>query len=106
MDTLKSDFFSHRVFVFTPKGDVIDLPIEATPIDFAYAVHSDLGNHMSGARVNGKMVSLETALRNGDLVEIITKSNAKPSRKWHDIAKTSMAKKHIRAAIALAEGKK
>ncbi len=106
LDTLKSDFFSHRVFVFTPKGDVIDLPIEATPIDFAYAVHSDLGNHMSGARVNRKMVSLDTALRNGDLVEIITKSNAKPSRKWHDIAKTSMAKKHIRAAIALAEGKK
>ena len=68
LDTLKSDFFSHRVFVFTPKGDVIDLPIEATPIDFAYAVHSDLGNHMSGARVNGKMVSLETALRNGDMV--------------------------------------
>jgi len=106
MHTLKSDFFSHRVFVFTPKGDVIDLPIQATPIDFAYAVHSDLGNHMSGARVNGKMVSLDTALRNGDLVEIITRSNAKPSRKWHDIAKTSMAKKHIRTAIALAEGKK
>src|SRR6202044_1002717 len=71
LDTLKTDFFSHRVFVFTPKGDVIDLPIEATPIDFAYAVHSDLGNHMSGARVNGKMVSLETSLRNGDMVEII-----------------------------------
>ncbi|HVM73745.1 MAG TPA: HD domain-containing protein [Candidatus Paceibacterota bacterium] len=106
LDTLKSDFFSHRVFVFTPKGDVIDLPIEATPIDFAYAVHSDLGNHMSGARVNGKMVSMDTPLRNGDLVDIITKSSAKPSRKWHDIAKTSMAKKHIRAALAEAEAKK
>jgi GTP pyrophosphokinase len=100
LDTLKTDFFSHRVFVFTPKGDVIDLPIEATPIDFAYAVHSDLGNHMSGARVNGKMVSLETPLRNGDMVEVITKPSGKPSRKWHDIAKTSMAKKHIRAALA------
>ena len=100
LDTLKSDFFSHRVFVFTPKGDVIDLPISATPIDFAYAVHSDLGNHMSGARVNGKMVSLETPLRNGDLVEVITRPSARPTRKWHDIAKTSMAKKHIRAAIA------
>ncbi|HEV3245066.1 MAG TPA: RelA/SpoT family protein [Candidatus Paceibacterota bacterium] len=99
LDTLKSDFFSHRVFVFTPKGDVIDLPIEATPIDFAYAVHSDLGNHMTGVRVNGKMVSLETSLRNGDVVQIITKPSAKPSRKWHDIAKTSMAKKHIRAAL-------
>lgn len=100
LDTLKSDFFSHRVFVFTPKGDVIDLPIAATPIDFAYAVHSDLGNKMSGARVNGKLVSLDTALRNGDMVEIITKPAGHPTRKWHDIAKTSMAKKHIRAALA------
>ncbi len=106
LNTLKSDFFSHRVFAFTPKGDVIDLPIEATPIDFAYAVHSDLGNTMSGARVNGKMVSLDTALRNGDMVEIVTRSNAKPSRKWHDIAKTSMAKKHIRAALTSAEARR
>ena len=106
LDTLKSDFFSHRVFTFTPKGDVIDLPVAATPIDFAYAVHSDLGNTMSGARVNGKMVSLETTLRNGDMIEIITKASAKPSRKWHDIAKTNMAKKHIRAALAAIEAKK
>jgi len=106
LDTLKTDFFSHRVFVFTPKGDVIDLPMEATPIDFAYAVHTDLGNHMSGARVNGKMVSLETSLRNGDMVQIITKPAGKPSRKWHDIAKTSMAKKQIRAALAAAQKSK
>ena len=106
LNTLKTDFFSHRVFAFTPKGDVIDLPIAATPIDFAYAVHSDLGNRMAGARVNGKMVSLDTPLRNGDMVEIITKPSAKPSRKWHDIAKTSMAKKHIRAALAALEAKK
>lgn len=106
LDTLKSDFFSHRIFVFTPKGDTIDLPINATPIDFAYAVHSDLGNKMSGARVNGKMVSMDTGLHNGDMVEIITKSSAKPSRKWHDIAKTNMAKRHIRAALAAAEAKK
>lgn len=103
LDTLKSDFFSHRVFVFTPKGDVIDLPLAATPIDFAYAVHSELGNTMSGARVNGKMVSLDSTLRNGDVVEVITKASAHPSRKWHDIAKTNMAKKHIRAALAAAE---
>ncbi|MFA7309947.1 MAG: RelA/SpoT family protein [Candidatus Paceibacterota bacterium] len=103
LETLKTDFFSHRVFVFTPKGDVIDLPVAATPIDFAYAVHSDLGNKMSGARVNGKMVSLDTSLRNGDMVEIITKPSGKPSRKWHDIAKTNMAKKHIRAALAAAQ---
>ncbi len=105
LDTLKADFFSHRVFVFTPKGDVIDLPISATPIDFAYAVHSDVGNTMSGARVNGKMVALDTALKNGDMVEIITKSSSHPSRKWHDMAKTSMARKHIRAAIAAQQKK-
>ncbi|OGG69934.1 hypothetical protein A3F27_02060 [Candidatus Kaiserbacteria bacterium RIFCSPHIGHO2_12_FULL_53_13] len=106
MDTLKTDFFSHRVFVFTPRGDVIDLPLDATPIDFAYAVHSDLGNKMSGARVNGKMVSIDTSLHNGDMVEIITKSSAHPSQKWHDIAKTNMAKKHIRAALAAAQKKR
>ena len=92
--------------MFAGRGDVIALPIAATPIDFAYAVHSDLGNRMAGARVNGKMVSLDTPLRNGDMVEIITKPSAKPSRKWHDIAKTSMAKKHIRTALAALEAKK
>ena len=106
LDTLKTDFFSHRVFVFTPRGDVIDLPLAATPIDFAYAVHSDLGDHMSGARVNGKMVAIDTALRNGDMVEIVTKPSAHPSRKWQDIAKTNLAKKHIRAAIAALAQKK
>jgi GTP pyrophosphokinase len=103
MDTLKTDFFSHRIFVFTPKGDVIDLPVAATPVDFAYAVHSDVGNTMSGAKVNGKMVALDTELRNGDVVEIINRPPGKPSRKWHDIAKTNMAKKHIRAALAARE---
>ena len=100
LESLKTDFFSHRVFVFTPKSDVIDLPIDATPIDFAYAIHSQVANKMAGARVNGKMVSLETPLRNGDLVEIITKPSAKPSRKWLDNAKTTLAKKMIRAALA------
>lgn len=99
LDTLKTDFFSHRVFVFTPKGDVIDLPIAATPIDFAYAVHSDIGNKMAGAKVNGKLVSIDTPLRNGDIVEIITKPSAHPSHKWHDIAKTNLARKQIRAAL-------
>ena len=103
MDTLKSDFFSRRIFAFTPKGDVIDLPVAATPIDFAYAVHSDLGNTMSGARVNGKMVALDTELRNGDMVEVVTRPRGTPSRKWHDMAKTNMAKKHIRAALAARE---
>lgn len=66
VDGLKSDFFSHRVFVFTPRGDVIDLPVESTPADFAYAIHSWLGNHMNGAKVNGKLVSFDSKLRNGD----------------------------------------
>lgn len=98
--SLKSDFFTHRVFVFTPKADVIDLPLGATPIDFAYAIHSEVANKMSGAKVNGKMVSLETALKNGDIVEIITKPAGKPTRKWHDMAKTTLARKMIRQALA------
>ena len=106
LDTLKSDFFSHRIFVFTPENDAIDMPIAATPIDFAYAVHSELGDTMAGARVNGKMVAIATPLKNGDVVEIITKPSAKPSRKWLDIAKTNMAKKHIRTALSAIEAKK
>lgn len=105
LDTLKSDFFQHRVFVFTPKADVIDLPLGATPIDFAYNIHSEIANKMSGAKVNGKMVSLETPLRNGDIVEIITKPAGKPTRKWYDMAKTTMAKKMIRAALSEAARK-
>lgn len=105
LESLKSDFFSHRVFVFTPKADVIDLPLGATPIDFAYNIHSEIANKMSGAKVNGKMVSLDSALRNGDIVEIITKPAGKPTRKWYDIAKTTMAKKMIRAALSEAARK-
>ena len=96
---LKMDFFEDRVFVFTPKGDVIDLPKLASPIDFAYAIHSAIGDHTFGAKVNGKMVSLDTALHNGDIVEIITKKNAKPSKKWLEYAKTVVAKKHIRTFL-------
>ncbi len=99
IENLKTDFFSDRVFVFTPKGDVIDLPSDATPIDFAYAIHSELGNSMGGVKVNGKLVTLDTGLQNGDIVEILTKTNARPSKKWIDMAKTNMAKKHIRAAL-------
>jgi GTP pyrophosphokinase len=99
LESLKTDFFSHRVFVFTPRNDVIDLPLGATPIDFAYAIHSEIANHMAGARVNGKMVALDSTLHNGDLVEIVTKPSARPSRKWLESAKTTMAKKMIRAAL-------
>jgi len=99
MEELKTDFFEQRIFTFTPKGDVVDLPIGSSPIDFAYAIHSDVGNHISSSKVNNKMVSLETPLKNGDVVEIITKKNAKPNRKWLDYTKTTMAKKHIRNAF-------
>lgn len=96
---METDFFQYRVFVFTPKGDVVDLPLEASPVDFAYAIHSDIGNHMAGAKVNGKLVSLDTKLRNGDIVEIVTKENSHPSSKWLEFAKTSFAKKKIREAV-------
>lgn len=99
LEHLKMDFFKHQVFVFTPKGDVIDLPEDSSPIDFAYAIHSDIGDHVSGARVNKKMVALDTKLKNGDIVEIVTKDSAKPSSKWLDYAKTHMAKKHIRVHL-------
>jgi GTP diphosphokinase / guanosine-3',5'-bis(diphosphate) 3'-diphosphatase len=101
MDVMKQDFFSHRIFVFTPKGDVVDLPLGATPIDFAYAIHSEIGNQMSGAKVNKKLVQLNTELKNGDIVEIETKKNATPSKKWLDMTKTSLAKRHIRGALGL-----
>lgn len=103
MEALRADFFTDRVFVFTPKGDAIDLPVDSTPLDFAYAIHSDIGDHLSGAKVNGKLVSLDTALKNGDIVDIDTKPKAKPSKKWLDYAKTTMARKHI--AIALREAR-
>lgn len=94
--TLKTDIFTHRVFAFTPKGDVVDLPVNSSPIDFAYAIHSDIGDHVFGAKVNGKLVSLDTVLHNGDIVDIVTKKNAKPSKKWLDFAKTTLARRHIR----------
>ena len=96
---LKTDFFQHRVFVFTPKGDVIDLPYKSTPIDFAYAVHSDIGNHIAGTKVNNKLVPLNTILENGDVVEIEVKNSATPKRKWIDMAQTTMAKRKIRQYI-------
>jgi GTP pyrophosphokinase len=101
MDELKQDFFMNRIFVFTPQGDVVDLPVSASPIDFAYAIHSEIGNHIAGAKVNKKMVQLDTALQNGDIVEIDTKKSAKPSKKWLDIAKTSVARRHIRAELGI-----
>ncbi len=99
VEELKNDFFSHRVFVFTPHGDVIDLPIDSSPIDFAYAVHTDIGNHIAGAKVNGKFCSLDTKLKNGDIVEIETKPSAAPTQKWLDYAKTNLARRHINSYL-------
>lgn len=98
-EILKQDFFAERMFAFTPNGDVIDLPVGATPVDFAYAIHSDIGDTMNGARVNQKMVSLDTPLKNGDVVEIITKKGGRPNKKWLDFAKTASAKSHIKSTL-------
>jgi GTP pyrophosphokinase len=99
MKNLKNDFFEERVFALTPKGDVIDLPQGSTVIDFAYAVHSDIGDHTAGAKVNGKLVPLNTKLNNRDVVEIEVKDSACPKRKWIDMAKTTLARRKIRAYI-------
>jgi GTP pyrophosphokinase len=99
MKNLRTDFFETRVFVLTPKGDVIDLPEGSTPIDFAYAVHSKIGDHIAGVKVNGKLVPIETKLQNRDVVEIDVKESAFPKRKWIDIARTTMAKRKIRQYI-------
>ena len=97
---LKEDFFSYRIFVFTPEGDVVDLPVGASPIDFAYAIHSDIGDHTAGAKVNNKLIGLDTKLNNGDIVEILTSKSNKPTQKWLDYAKTSLARRKIRSALA------
>lgn len=99
IEDLQADFFKHRIFVFTPLGDVVDLPIAASPIDFAYAIHSEVGNKISSVKINNKMASLDTELKNGDIVEIETKKNAKPTQKWLEIAKTTLARRHIRSAL-------
>lgn len=105
VDGLKEDFFSHRVFVFTPKGDVIDLPSGSSSIDFAYAIHSDLGNTMAGAKVNGKLVALSTELKNGDVVDIVSKKRSSPTAKWLPYVKTSLARRMIRSALEKKEEK-
>jgi GTP pyrophosphokinase len=99
MDTVKVEIFPEEVYVFTPRGDVKEIPRGGTPIDFAYAVHTEVGNQCVGAKVNGRMVPLKTELKNGDVVEIITQPSHKPSRDWLKIAKTNKALTKIRAVL-------
>ena len=95
MDTLKVDFFADEVFVFSPKGDVINLPEGSTPIDFAYRIHTQVGNTCVGAKVNGRIVPLSYKLSSGNIVDIITNSNSGPSLDWLNIVKSNQAKKKI-----------
>jgi GTP pyrophosphokinase len=98
VDTVKVDIFQDEVFVFTPKGDVRSLPVGSTPVDFAYRVHTDVGHHCIGAKVNSRMVALDYHLQNGDIVEVLTTKGAHaPSRDWLTFVKTSSAREKIRS---------
>src|SRR3989449_6191520 len=103
LSTLKVDLYPEEVYTFTPKGKVITLPREATPIDFAYAIHTEVGHHCVGAKVNGRIVPLKYKLRNGDIVEIQTQPNHTPSRDWLALVKTSRARDKIKHWINLAQ---
>jgi GTP diphosphokinase / guanosine-3',5'-bis(diphosphate) 3'-diphosphatase len=104
LESLKIDFFKDRIFVLTPKGDVIDLPQGATPLDFAYHIHSEIGNRAAGAKINGKLVSFSRELLSGEIVEVITQKQKKPSKEWLSIVKTGLAKNRIRKALKLSPG--
>ena len=99
MDQFKMDLYEDEVFVFTPKGDLYKFPKGATVLDFAYHIHSKIGNSCTGARINGKVVSLRQVLQSGDQVEIMTSSNQKPKHDWLNIVKTSRAKSKVRLAL-------
>lgn len=100
LEDLRVDLFADEIFVFTPKGEVMNLRVGATPLDFAYAVHTEVGNHCVGAKVNGSVASLTTPLATGDRVEILTNKNAKPSRDWMSIVRTPSARAKIRKYFA------
>ena len=106
IESVKVDLFPNEVYVFTPKGAVKQFPFGATPVDFAYSIHSDVGNHCVGARINGKIVPLRYELRSGDTVEIITSPNQKPSKDWLKNVKTSRAKTKVRQWFAAEEREK
>jgi len=99
LQAMKIDFFKDRIFVITPRGDVIDLPAGATPVDFAYHIHSEVGNSCVGAKVNGTLVPLNHELRSGDVVEIILQKNKKPTGDWLKFVKTAVARDHIKTAL-------
>jgi GTP pyrophosphokinase len=103
LSTLKIDLYPEEVYTFTPKGKVIVLPREATPIDFAYAIHTEVGHHCVGAKVNGRIVPLKYKLHNGDIVEIVTQAGHMPSRDWLGVVKTSRARNKIKHWINLAQ---
>ncbi|MBV9742312.1 MAG: bifunctional (p)ppGpp synthetase/guanosine-3',5'-bis(diphosphate) 3'-pyrophosphohydrolase, partial [Acidobacteriia bacterium] len=103
MSTLKVDLYPEEVYTFTPRGKVIVLPRDASPIDFAYAIHSDVGNTCVGAKVNGRIVPLRSALRNGDVVEIMTQPGHQPSKDWLAIVKTARARNKIKHLINASE---
>jgi GTP pyrophosphokinase len=106
LETVKVDLFADEVFVFTPKGDVKSLPRGSTPVDFAYAIHSDVGAQCAGAKVNGKIVPLRYKLKNGDTIEILTSPTAHPSKDWLGFVKTSRAQTRIRGFIRQLEHKR
>jgi guanosine-3',5'-bis(diphosphate) 3'-pyrophosphohydrolase len=97
MEDLKKDLLKEEIYVFTPKGDVIQLPIESTPIDFAYKIHTEVGNRCIGAKVNGRIVPLRKPLRSCEVVEVLTSKNGSPTREWLDVVKTSRARHKIKA---------
>ena len=103
LDTVKYDLFVDEVFVFTPRGEVISLKRGATPVDFAFAIHTQVGTHCAGAKVNGRMVPLRYALKNGDMVEIITNPQQRPSKDWLSFVRTGRAKSKIRAIVQAEE---
>ena len=106
IESVKVDLFPHEVYVFTPKGAVKQFPLGASPVDFAYSIHSDVGNHCSGAKVNGKIVPLRYELRSGDTIEIMTSPNQKPSKDWLKFVKTARAKTKIRQWFTIEEREK
>jgi guanosine-3',5'-bis(diphosphate) 3'-pyrophosphohydrolase len=99
LQAMRINFFTDRIFAVTPRGDVIDLPVGSTPVDFAYHVHSEIGNSATGAKVNGIIMPLDHILKSGDVVEIVTQKGKKPSEDWLNFAKTTIARDHIRMSL-------